>query len=145
MSTDDKSASFPDLSINNPMNFDLEVDPEAVLQQVFVDKQIHSGRFEITFVSVEDIQSLHKEYMDDPTSTDIITFNLGTHDEIDADIYICPQVAKAHAEQFGVPYRNEIQLLLIHGVLHCLGYDDMSTEDKIVMDAEQDRILRTLV
>ena len=90
------------------------------------------------FVSKERISELHKEYFNDPSPTDCITFPIdqnGSSSERDilGEVFICPKVAIEYAkENGGDPYR-EATLYFIHGLLHLLGFDDTEEGPRLLM------------
>jgi len=56
-------------------------------------------------------------------ATDVIAFGLPHDGVLTGDIYVCPAVARQAARELGVPEREELVRLVVHGVLHVLGYD----------------------
>ena len=94
--------------------------------------QIHS--LIINFVSESEMSELNEKYLDHYYSTDIITFDYsGERTEIDGEIFISMDDAKLNAQKYKVQFENEITRLIIHGILHLLGYDDKQKKDKIIM------------
>ena len=89
----------------------------------------------ITFVPVEMIVDLNQRYLQRSYRTDVISFNLGPDPEgkIIGDIYICPEVAEENARQYRCPFEEELARLVIHGVLHVIGFDDASREERETM------------
>lgn len=80
----------------------------------------------ITFVTNRAIARLNREHLGHEGTTDIVTFEHapgGAWAPIVGDIYIAPAVARANALRFGLPVREEIARLVIHGVLHALGWE----------------------
>lgn len=57
------------------------------------------------------------------------------------EIFICNQVAKLQAKKYNHSYRREFCFLFLHGVLHCLGYDHIDEQDRVVMEELQTKIL----
>ena len=103
------------------------------------------GDFSIHFVSDEEIRALNRSYRDKDEATDILTFALSDGDafpEIEGeekelgDIFISLESMHRNAEAFSVSDDEELHRLLIHGVLHLLGYDhatnDFSTEPMLI-------------
>lgn len=87
--------------------------------------------FEINFISSEEIFSINSRYLKHFRTTDIITFNYsGENFNFDGEIFISIDDAKENAKKFRVTFDNEIMRLVIHGVLHMLGYDDTSVTKK---------------
>ena len=67
-------------------------------------------------------------------------------DPVIGDIYLCPDVARANAHERGVPVRDELTRLVVHGVLHVLGYDHPLDDGREASDMwlRQERVVRRL-
>jgi probable rRNA maturation factor len=89
---------------------------------------------EISLVTDAAIAAVHGEFMDDPTPTDVITFQHG-------EILVSAETAARCAPQHGHPPEREAWLYLIHGLLHLNGYDDTTESARREMEAIQNRIL----
>ncbi len=99
---------------------------------------------EVNFVDEPTIRALHRDFLHDDASTDVITFDLGATPagwRITA-IAICVPVAQQYAKQYLVPLRDELQRLVIHGALHLLGYDDHGIAEKRRMRYHENKIFR---
>ena len=82
---------------------------------------------------------LNKEYLRHFTLTDIITFDLSENQgELSGDIYISVDRARENAREFKVTLNNEISRLMIHGVLHLMGYKDKSKDEREMMRAKEE-------
>jgi probable rRNA maturation factor len=106
-----------------------------------VAKPRHKGKgmqlppeVEITLLGERAIAKVHGEFLDDPSPTDVITFEHG-------EILICVPIAAANARKFSHPVDHEVALCAIHGLLHLLGYDDLTSQERIIMHARQEEIL----
>lgn len=87
--------------------------------------------FAINFVSNEEIFQINSHYLKHFCTTDIITFNYsGENFNFDGEIFISFDEARENAINFGVSFDNELLRLVIHGVLHMIGYDDVRAADK---------------
>lgn len=85
----------------------------------------------IYFVSTRKISALHAQFFDDPTSTDCISFPIDeTHL---GEIFVCPETALLYSQKKKIDPYDEIALYVIHGILHCLGYDDLNPSAKRTM------------
>jgi|WetSurMetagenome_2_1015567.scaffolds.fasta_scaffold535330_2 probable rRNA maturation factor len=85
---------------------------------------------------------LNKEYLRHFTLTDIITFDLSeSKGLLTGDIYISVDRARENAKKFQDSLSNEIKRLMIHGVLHLMGYKDKSQNDKELMRAKEEYYL----
>ncbi len=129
------------IRINDPMPLDDKSDIQSFINNVCKEKNISSGDLEFTFLSDADIHQINKKHLNHDYPTDTITFNLGTQDHIEADIYISLETAKENAETYGSNFITELKLYIIHCILHCCGYDDQDPIDKKRMDDEQQRLL----
>ena len=94
----------------------------------------------VSFVEEAEIEDLHVRYMDEPGSTDVLSFPLDDVDEggtrLLGDVVIAPAVA---ARNNPSDPDAELRLLLVHGILHLLGYDHEDAAEKAEMWARQER------
>ncbi|MBO1197966.1 rRNA maturation RNase YbeY [Staphylococcus simiae] len=118
-------------------------------QQEHIDEE---AELSVTFVDKEEIQTINRTYRDKDKVTDVISFALEEDEpEIDfndfdiprvlGDIIICTDVAQEQADNYGHSFERELGFLALHGFLHLLGYDHMTTEDERQMFGRQDAIL----
>lgn len=119
---------------------------QEVLQRVWDEHDQPAAAVEVNFVDEATISRLHREYLDDPSPTDIITFDLGRAPDQSrvAALYICTAAARRHAARFRVTPGEEIRRLVIHGVLHLLGYHDHSPQQRRKMRRRENRVLKLL-
>ena len=100
---------------------------------------------EITIVNSEYIFELNKTYLKHNYSTDIITFAYSDSvDELDGEIFISIDDAVENAKNFNVSLNSEILRLIIHGILHLIGYDDISSSDRRKMKLEENKLVKIL-
>jgi probable rRNA maturation factor len=101
-------------------------------------------RLEVNFVDEKAIRALHDDFLQDPSATDVITFDLGATPDGHrlAAIAVCVPMAKSYAKRHGASLREELHRLVIHGVLHLLNYDDRTAAAKKLMRRREDEILR---
>ena len=91
------------------------------------------GRIDVSLVNDREIRKLNREFRKKDKPTDVLSF---AYDQkgILGDVVISRDTAKRNAKQFGLTYRKELKRLIIHGILHVLGYDHgrkMSYAEKI--------------
>ncbi|MDZ7290975.1 MAG: rRNA maturation RNase YbeY [candidate division KSB1 bacterium] len=117
-----------------------------VLNQVWVDHSGQPTNLEVTFVGEDEIRALHRDYLQDDSATDVITFDLGAAPEglRVAMIAVCVPVARQYARQYHVKLHDELRRLVIHGALHLLGYDDHTAKAKRQMRYWENKILHML-
>jgi len=102
----------------------------------------------IHFVDEEPMADLNAQHMNQTGPTDVLAFPLDDPKKSDdqdeflllGDVVICPKVAGQQATNHS--YEAEISLLLIHGILHLLGYDHAKEDEKLIMEKRQQDILQ---
>src|SRR5688500_8634876 len=97
------------------------------------------------FCSDQYLLSINKEYLNHKTLTDIITFdNSEGGGQIEGDIFISVERVKENARKFERPFVEELRRVMIHGVLHLLGYSDKTAAQKSRMRGKEDAYLSLL-
>ncbi len=109
---------------------------KSVLELLDVD-----GSLSLVFVDSNEIREYNKKFRGVDRDTDVISFPSGDGKDYLGDIIICLDVVRENAEDYGVPLEEELARVIIHGILHLLGYRDYEPEEKEVMEKEQERIL----
>ena len=131
------------------------VDEAGVAEQArfVLDRlRIHpAADLSILFADVEAMTDLHVMWMDEPGPTDVMSFPMDElrvprDDEeptegLLGDIVICPAVARDQARKAGHSERDEVGLLLTHGILHLLGYDHAEPDEERLMFGLQTRLV----
>lgn len=95
------------------------------------------GEINYIFCSDEYLLKLNQDFLDHDTFTDIITFDYSDEKTnpplTSGDIFISIDRVKENAEKFNVLFPEELQRVMIHGVLHLMGYKDKKEKDKSLM------------
>lgn len=94
----------------------------------------------VIFCSDEYLLNVNQEYLQHDYYTDIITFDY-SEEEIASDIFISVDRVAENAKEFNVTFQHELHRILIHGMLHLVGYEDKDDESKAEMTAEEDHYL----
>jgi probable rRNA maturation factor len=98
-----------------------------------------SGMLSIVLVDDSEIQKLNNEFLGKAFPTDVIAFPFpDAQDEIWGEIYISVDRAREQAKQYRVSYLEELVRLVIHGILHLLGYNDQIESDRKKMKEKED-------
>jgi probable rRNA maturation factor len=94
------------------------------------------------FCSDDYLLQINQNYLNHSTLTDIVTFDTSeVKNQIAGDIFISIPRVKENAEEFGTSFRDELNRVMIHGVLHLMGYSDKSKEAKVRMRKKEDAYL----
>ena len=97
---------------------------------------------EINFIGQKEILEINKAHLNHNYFTDIITFNYsGDNKLLDGEILISVDDAIENAKNYKVSLKEEICRLVIHGILHLLGYNDISTSEKRKMKLMENKLL----
>ena len=103
------------------------------------------GSINFIFCSDKYLLQLNQKYLNHNTYTDIITFdNSDSQHEISGDLYISVERVRENSKQFSGSFVIELQRVMIHGILHLLGYNDKSSKDKETMRNKEDYYLSLL-
>lgn len=131
---------------------------EFVAKQVLIQKQIPDGVLvAISFVSEKEIQRLNREYRNTDRVTDVLSFpafDLKADEKFDTekcelfknedglipfgDMAICVKQLKRQAKQYGVILQTELKKLVIHSMLHLMGYDHIADSDYEIMKTQEE-------
>lgn len=102
------------------------------------------GEIALRLVGDAEMAELHGRYKGDPTTTDVLTFDLSQGDDLCVQLMLCVDQARREADRRGHELRHELLLYAIHGLLHCLGHDDADPEAAAEMHAREDDLLTRL-
>ena len=102
------------------------------------------GEINIIFCSDPYILDLNIKSLNHHFFTDIITFDYCEGDILSGDWYISVDTVRANAEFYNNDFDNELYRVIVHGLLHLIGYDDHSDEEIAVMRSKEDFCLNLL-
>lgn len=103
-----------------------------------------AGELSITFLTDSALAQLHADYLDDPTTTDVITFEGDETMGHAGDVCVSADTALAYSKKHDIPFSEELLRYVIHGWLHLAGYDDLEPRKKRRMRAAEERALKFL-
>lgn len=103
------------------------------------------GDISFIFCSDNYLLEVNKTYLDHDYFTDIITFDYVEGTLINGDIFISVDRVRENSMEFKTTFDDELNRILIHGILHLLGYKDKKVKDKLLMTEKEDFFLNLLV
>ncbi|MFI3260148.1 MAG: rRNA maturation RNase YbeY [bacterium] len=119
-----------------------------IIKKVLKKEKVKKALFTIIFVDDTEIQRINKEYRNKDSVTDVISFALNDNNDnfkskinVLGDIYISIPKMQAQAKEYGHTEVRELSFLIVHGLLHLLGYDHIEKEDEIEMFRKQEEVL----
>ena len=131
------------LSINstNPSYQYVSASINSLCELVLKDANYKSISLNIIFCDDEHLSRFKMKYFDEDVLTDVLAFPIQNDTMLEAEIYISYDRALASSEEFHVSLNNELVRLIVHGLLHLLGYRDDNEESKKIMFNKQESIV----
>ncbi len=111
------------------------------LQKAILSEGLQPGTIQYVWCSDAYLLRINQEYLQHDDLTDIITFDYGEADTLSGDIFISIERVKENAATFKTSFTNELQRVMIHGVLHLCGYKDKSPAEQREMTEKEDYYL----
>lgn len=99
------------------------------------------GDISIIFCSDNYILDINQKYLQHDYFTDIITFDYCEGDKLSGDLFISIDSVKENAMEYGSGFSDELNRVIVHGILHLIGYDDHTEEDIAMMRKKENYYL----
>lgn len=110
------------------------------------------GELSLLIVDNDEIQQINRDYLERDRPTNVISFAMqegeggGVQPQLLGDVVISAERAAEDAQEAGIPLEHELVFLLLHGILHLLGYDhEHGTEDQALEMEEKEREIFSLL
>lgn len=103
------------------------------------------GEIAYIFCSDEKILEVNRKFLNHDYYTDVITFDYSEGNKISGDIFISLDTVKSNAEELGIDYFNELERIIIHGILHLCGFKDKEPKDKEEMTYQENEAIKLLI
>ena len=110
------------------------------LEKLFIAESYKEATINLIFLDDEAIKELNKKYLNHDYSTDVISFCL-EEEPLEGEVYISVETAESNSIEYNTKFTDELTRYAIHGVLHIIGYDDISLEDREKMRILEDKYL----
>ena len=143
--------SARDLSIHNA-HPRLRLDKKAVARVITILDEHRAkvlggcpgGELSLAFMTDAKLAKLHGDFLDDPTTTDVITFEGEPAFGVAGEICVSADTARAYSKSNDKDFSEELTLYVVHGWLHLAGYDDLQPAKKRKMRAAEARAMKLL-
>lgn len=112
------------------------------IANVIASENCTEGDISYIFCDDEYLHKLNVQFLNHDTLTDIISFDNSLGTQIHGEVYISIDRVKENAEEFNVPFTDELHRVMIHGILHFCGYKDKSVAEEKQMRSKEDEALR---
>ena len=132
------------------INFFFEETDEFDVNDLNVEKNIETvlanenrtlGEVNYIFCSDEYLLNINKQYLNHDYYTDVISFDYSEDGIISGDIFISVDTVKDNANEYEVEFKKELARVMVHGVLHFIGYKDKTEEDAKQMRQQEKQYL----
>jgi rRNA maturation RNase YbeY len=131
------------ISFNYETDFELENSEEikSWISKVILEENCSEGDINYIFCGDEYLHKINVEFLNHDTLTDIISFDYSVGKELHGDIYISIDRVIENASDYGTEFNNELDRVIIHGVLHYCGYEDKTNDEEKLMRSKEDYYL----
>lgn len=99
------------------------------------------GNISIIFCSDNYVLDINQKYLQHDYFTDIITFDYCEGDRLSGDLFISVDSVRENSVEFGTEFKDELKRVIIHGLLHLVGYDDHTEKDIKLMRSKENYYL----
>lgn len=118
---------------------------EKWLRQIATNEEKSIIGLNYIFCSDAYLHNMNLEYLNHDTFTDIITFDMSESDDsIEGDVFVSIERVRENAKSFDSELEEELHRVLIHGLLHLIGYNDKTENEVLVMRKKEDASLSLL-
>lgn len=114
------------------------------VEQCVTQHQKKIGSLNVIFCTDEYLLELNKSHLNHDYYTDIITFDYCEENLVSGDLFISIERVQDNAAKLTLSEEKELHRVIIHGVLHLLGLNDKTEQDKVMMRAKEDELLALL-
>ncbi len=122
-------------------DFPISQNIDKWIENTILSEKRKAGDISFIFCSDDYLLNINQEYLNHDYYTDVITFDYVQEDEISGDIFISVERIRDNAVEFNATFDDELNRIMIHGVLHLLGYKDKSEQEKQIMTDKENEYL----
>ena len=128
------------ITFNSETSFTLKNQKKLVkwISDVISSEGFHVGEINYIFCNDSYLNKINQEFLNHDTFTDIISFDYTLGKEVGGDIFISIERVLENAEKFNEVFENELYRVMIHGILHFMGYKDKTKKEKTLMRTKED-------
>lgn len=98
----------------------------------------------IVFINDRKSRQLNRKFLAHNYATDVLAFRFGEGLRLEGEVYVNLDRAHVQARKYGVSFKNEVMRLVIHGLLHLLGYRDTTRQAQLIMSRKQEDYLERI-
>ncbi|NLD45747.1 MAG: rRNA maturation RNase YbeY [Clostridiaceae bacterium] len=114
------------------------------IKKVITIKQRKTGNLSFIFTSDKSLLKINQEFLGHDYFTDVISFDYGDNDIINGEVYISIDRVKKNSRKFETDLNIELTRVMLHGVLHLCGMNDIDPDERMQMRMEEEKFLKML-
>lgn len=114
------------------------------IKKVITIKQRKTGNLSFIFTSDKSLLKINQEFLGHDYFTDVISFDYGDNDIINGEVYISIDRVKKNSRKFEIDLNIELTRVMLHGVLHLCGMNDVDPDERMQMRMEEEKFLKML-
>jgi rRNA maturation RNase YbeY len=114
------------------------------LEQVVSSYSFTIGSLAFIFCHDDYLLNMNRQYLNHDYFTDVITFDYTVGKKISGDIFISTDTVQSNAVEFRTTYEEELHRVIVHGVLHLMGFKDKSEDEALLMRQHEEKALELL-
>ena len=116
-----------------------------IINSIIGEENKRAGNINFIITNDKTLRKINVQFLEHDYNTDVIAFNYTDVDIINGEIYLSLETIKRNSINYNVSLKMEILRVMIHGVLHLVGYDDKSEEESIQMRRMEERWLSLFI
>ena len=128
------------ITFNSETSFTLKNQKKLVkwISDVISSEGFQVGEINYIFCNDSYLNKINQEFLNHDTFTDVISFDYTLGKEVGGDIFISIERVLENAQKFNEVFENELYRVMIHGILHFMGYKDKTKKEKTLMRTKED-------
>ncbi len=132
------------INYNYESDFELpnETEVSRWLSKVILSESKSEGEINYIFCNDEYLLQINQQYLNHDTLTDVISFDYSLGNELSGDIFISIERVEDNAKDYKVPFAEELNRVMLHGILHYCGFKDKTEADEQFMRNKEEEKLK---
>ena len=132
------------INYNYECDFELPNETEVSdwLSKVILSENKTEGEINYIFCDDEYLLQINQQYLNHDTLTDVISFDYSLGNELSGDIFISIERVEDNAKDYKVPFAEELNRVMLHGILHYCGFKDKTEADEQFMRNKEEEKLK---
>ena len=132
-------------------NIDFRIEKKRKIKhwiENILTRERYKREFRVSYIFCSDsfLSVINRQYLHHTSLTDIITFSLAdTEDEIEGEVYISIDRVRENSNKFDVLFETELYRVIVHGILHLLGYKDKTGKEKEKMRRLEESYIKMMI